>query len=276
MKKSQQDRLENKIITNMSTFTEFETAVNDKRITYKEMVEMMYGCAGTRDAIKKLFDQLAIAEDDPKVLRKKHRDAQVEKFGDDKEAIKTAMAEYDATIRAKAPPGEAKPKPKPPIRVWSDEEKVYTKAKNAYVKSKEKEYGDDVTVADLKVFRKKWRKEYDEEHKDKKDEVNEEEESEPVEEEEPEVNEEETAEDSEAGPFAYYEEDNPEDLERERQEDEREAEEEEPEPVVEPVKTKPKLTKEQVARYKVLQKVKANQTEVEKAEYKALKKIATA
>lgn len=215
----------------MSTFNELESAVADKRTTYKQMVEALY--ESNPELAKQLFDKIAISESDPKILRKKHRDAQFEKFGDDKEAIKTAMSEYDANIRANAPPGEVKPKPKPPVRVWSDEEKVYTKTKNAYVKSKEKEHGDDV-LSVLKGLRKQWRKEYDAEHKDKKEQVNEE------------------SEEEEAGPFA--------------EEDETEEDQTE---VVEQVK--PKLTKEQAARYKVLKKIKATQTAEEKAEYKALK-----
>lgn len=287
----------------MSTFSKFEEAVRDKRITYKEMVMKMYDCEDIRDAVAKLFDQLAVSEDDPKVLRKKHRDAQVEKFGDDKEAIKTAMSEYDKSIRANTPAGETKPKPKPPIRVWTDEVKVYTKAKNAYVKSKEKEHGDDVTVADLKALRKKWRKEYDGEHKAPKAEP--EPEPEPVAEPVPELEAEPVAEvvaedvaeeDGEdevevvaevklgENTDAYYEEDNSSDEERENQEDEREREleanrqEDErqrklAEAKLQEEEAKPKPTKEQKARYKVLNKNKANLTDEEKAEYKALKKV---
>lgn len=232
----------------MSTFNELESAVSDKRLTYKQMVEALYD--SNPELAKQLFDKVAIPEDSPKVLRKKHRDAQVENFGDDKDSIKTAMSEYDANIRANAPPGEVKPKPKPPVRVWTDEDKVYTKAKNAFVKSKEKEQGDNITLADIKLLRKKWRKEYDAEHKDKK---------EPVEGEE------------DDGLIAYCEE--------EREEPEVNEEQEVVEPVKikhtkEPEKTKPKLTKEQAARYKVLNKIKSTQTAEERAEYKALKALA--
>jgi len=140
----------------MSTFEQIEAAVADKRVTYKELVEMM--CANTANAerMAKIFANVVLPEDDPKVLRKKFRDEQVEQHGDDKEAIKEAMVAYDK---------EHKPKTKrlpPPPRVWTDEDKAKIKAKNAYVKAKEREQGDDVTVAELKTLRKEWRKEFDE------------------------------------------------------------------------------------------------------------------
>ena len=143
----------------MSTFEQIEAAVADKRVTYKELVEMM--CANTANAerMAKIFANVVLPEDDPKVLRKKFRDEQVEQHGDDKEAIKEAMVAYDK---------EHKPKTKrlpPPPRVWTDEDKAKIKAKikakNAYVKAKEREQGDDVTVAELKTLRKEWRKEFD-------------------------------------------------------------------------------------------------------------------
>ncbi len=140
----------------MSTFEQIEAAVADKRVTYKELVEMM--CANTANAerMAKIFANVVLPEDDPKVLRKKFRDEQVEQHGDDKEAIKEAMVAYDK---------EHKPKTKrlpPPPRVWTDEDKAKIKAKNAYVKAKEREQGDDVTVAELKTLRKEWRKEFGE------------------------------------------------------------------------------------------------------------------
>ena len=140
----------------MSTFEQIEAAVADKRVTYKELVEMM--CANTANAerMAKIFANVVLPEDDPKVLRKKFRDEQVEQHGDDKEAIKEAMVAYDK---------EHKPKTKrlpPPPRVWTDEDKAKIKAKNAYVKAKEREQGDDVTVAELKTLLKEWRKEFDE------------------------------------------------------------------------------------------------------------------
>ena len=140
----------------MSTFEQIEAAVADKRVTYKELVEMM--CANTANAerMAKIFANVVLPEDDPKVLRKKYRDEQVEQHGDDKAAIKEALVAYDK---------EHKPKTKrvpPPPRVWTDEDKAKIKAKNAYVKAKEREQGDDVTVAELKTLRKEWRKEFGE------------------------------------------------------------------------------------------------------------------
>ena len=137
----------------MSTFEQIEAAVADKRVTYKELVEMM--CANTANAerMAKIFANVVLPEDDPKVLRKKYRDEQVEQHGDDKAAIKEAMVAYDKEHKTKRVP--------PPPRVWTDEDKAKIKAKNAYVKAKEREQGDDVTVAELKTLRKEWRKEFD-------------------------------------------------------------------------------------------------------------------
>ena len=141
----------------MSTFEQIEAAVADKRVTYKELVEMM--CANTANAerMAKIFANVVLPEDDPKVLRKKYRDEQVEQHGDDKAAIKEAMVAYDKDHKTKRVP--------PPPRVWTDEDKAKIKAKikakNAYVKAKEREQGDDVTVAELKTLRKEWRKEFD-------------------------------------------------------------------------------------------------------------------
>ena len=139
----------------MSTFEQIEAAVADKRVTYKELVEMM--CANTANAerMAKIFANVVLPEDDPKVLRKKYRDEQVEQHGDDKAAIKEAMVAYDKEHKPKT-----KRVPTPP-RVWTDEDKAKIKAKNAYVKAKEREQGDDVTVAELKTLRKEWRKEFD-------------------------------------------------------------------------------------------------------------------
>ena len=140
----------------MSTFEQIEAAVADKRVTYKELVEMM--CANTANAerMAKIFANVVLPEDDPKVLRKKFRDEQVEQHGDDKAAIKEALVAYDKEHKPKT-----KRVPTPP-RVWTDEDKAKIKAKNAYVKAKEREQGDDVTVAELKTLRKEWRKEFDE------------------------------------------------------------------------------------------------------------------
>jgi len=99
-----------------------------------------------------IFADVVLREDDPKLLRKKFRDEQVEQHGDDKATIKEAMVAYDKDHKTKRVP--------PPPRVWTDEDKAKIKAKNAYVKAKEREQGDDVTVAELKTLRKDWRKEF--------------------------------------------------------------------------------------------------------------------
>ena len=224
----------------MSTFEQIEAAVADKRVTYKELVEMM--CANTANAerMAKIFANVVLPEDDPKVLRKKFRDEQVEQHGDDKAAIKEAMVAYDK---------EHKPKTKrvrftPPPRVWTDEDKAKIKAKNAYVKAKEREQGDDVTVAELKTLRKKWRKEFDM--------------ALPKPEDEQVVGE---LSDDEGSGFE-------------------EAESGDDAPEVPEAPEAPKapeapsgLTKEEMKQYKKLQSKKATQTEEEKKQYKALKAL---
>jgi hypothetical protein len=139
----------------MSTFEQIEAAVADKRVSYKELVEAMCANRSNAERMAKIFADVVLPEDDPKVLRKKYRDEQAEQHGDDKAAIKEAMVAYDK---------DHKPKTKrvpPPPRVWTDEDKAKIKAKNAYVKAKERDQGDDVTVAELKTLRKEWRKEFD-------------------------------------------------------------------------------------------------------------------
>jgi len=251
----------------MTTFEQIEAAVADKRVSYKELVEAM--CANTvnSERMAKIFADIVLPEDDPKVLRKKYRDEQVEQHGDDKAAIKEAMVAYDK---------EHKPKTKrvpPPPRVWTDEDKAKIKAKNAYVKAKEREQGDDVTVAELKTLRKEWRKEFDMALPKPEDEqVDEQPDEQAVE-----LSDDEGAflgfEEAESGddatptlptvtlyptplapevPKAHFA------------------------PVVWPPEAPSGLTKEEMKQYKKLQAKKATQTEEEKKQYKALKAKANA
>lgn len=134
----------------MTSFTIIENAVKKGLITYKDIVEQL--CETNKELADELFKQVSPAEDDPKVLRKVHKAAQVAKFGEDKDAIKAAMKAYDASLK----PSEPKPKRVPPVRVWTDEDKVRTKAKNAYVKAKMKELGDDITLAQQKLKKKEF------------------------------------------------------------------------------------------------------------------------
>ena len=138
----------------MSTFEQIEVAVADKRVSYKDLVVAIYADKANTDLMAEIFGRIALSEADPKVLRKKYRNEQVKKHVDDKAAIKEAMTAYDKKHKTKRVP--------PPPRVWTEEDKVRTKAKNAFVKNKEREEGDGVTLAELKLLRKKWRKEFDE------------------------------------------------------------------------------------------------------------------
>lgn len=134
----------------MTSFTIIEHAVKMGLITYKDIVERL--CETNKELADELFKQVSPAEDDPKVLRKVHKAAQVAKFGKDKDSIKDAMKAYDASLK----PSETKPKRVPPVRVWTAEDKVRTKAKNAYVKAKMKELGDDITLAQQKLKKKEF------------------------------------------------------------------------------------------------------------------------
>jgi hypothetical protein len=138
----------------MSTLEQIKAAVADKRVSYKDLVVTMYANTANAKRMAEIFADVVLREDDPKVLRKKFRDEQVEQHGDDKATIKEAMVAYDKDHKTKRVP--------PPPRVWTDEDKAKIKAKNAYVKAKEREQGDDVTVAELKTLRKEWRKEFGE------------------------------------------------------------------------------------------------------------------
>jgi hypothetical protein len=136
----------------MTSFTIIENAVKMGLITYKELVEQL--CVTNSELADQLFKQVSPAEDDPKVLRKMHKAAQVAKFGkEDTDSVKQAMKAYDASVK---PPSEPKPKRAPPVRVWTDEDKVRTKAKNAFVKAKMKELGDDITLAEQKIKKKEF------------------------------------------------------------------------------------------------------------------------
>ena len=133
----------------MTSFTIIENAVKMGLITYKELVEQL--CVSNADLADELFKQVSPAEDDPKVLRKIHKAAQVAKFGEDKNAIKEAMKTYDTSVK---PPSEPKPKRAPPVRVWTEQDKAYTKEKNAFVKAKMKALGDEITLAEQKLKKK--------------------------------------------------------------------------------------------------------------------------
>lgn len=138
----------------MTSFTIIENAVKMGLITYKDIVEQL--CNTNKELAEQLFKEVSPAEDDPKVLRKMHKAAQVAKLGEDKEAIKQAMKAYDVSVK---PHSEPK-KRVPPIRVWTDADKVRTKAKNAFVKAKMKELGDDITLAEQKIKKKEFIAEY--------------------------------------------------------------------------------------------------------------------
>jgi hypothetical protein len=187
-----------------------------------------------------------LSETDPKVLRKKYRNEQVKQYGDDKASIKEAMTAYDKKHKTKRVP--------PPPRVWTEEDKVRAKAKNAFVKNKEREEGEDVTIAEMKLLRKKWRKEFDEKAQKglTKESV------------------------VEALSLRIFDEE-PEDDESEDEEPPVvESEDEEP-PVPEPVvEAKKGLTKADKVLYTALQSKKGNHTEEERKQYKALKAKAKA
>tara|TARA_B110000459_G_scaffold117509_1_gene129748 strand:- start:188 stop:964 length:777 start_codon:yes stop_codon:yes gene_type:complete len=258
----------------MSTFEQIEVAVADKRVSYKDLVEAIYADKANTDRMAEIFDRIALSEADPKVLRKKYRNEQVKQHGDDKAAIKEAMTAYDQKHKTKRVP--------PPPRVWTEEDKVRTKAKNAFVKNKEREEGDDVTLAELKLLRKKWRKEFNEKHPVPEPVVEapkdlEFDEKPPVPEPVVEAPNGLTKEFDEEPEYEEPEDDEPEDEEPEDEEPEDEESEDEEPPVPEPVvEAKKGLTKADKVLYKALQSKKGTHTEEERKQYKALKAKAKA
>ena len=152
------------LLFKMSSFDLIESAVKCGKVTYKALIAEL--CRRNAELADELLADVALTSMAPKMLRKKHRVAVVEKYGDDKEAIKVAMKEYDASL-----PKEDKPKRVPPVpRKLTDEEKEYNKSRNAYVKAEKKKKGDNITISEMKAFVKKCRADYDKKHK-KSDEV---------------------------------------------------------------------------------------------------------
>ena len=131
----------------MASFSSIESAVKSGLTTYKAIVEQL--CQQNADLAATLLEQVSLKENDPKILRKKHRAEQVEKFGkDDKESINAAMKAYDVSFKTANP--DAKPKRVPPVRKWTEEDKAFTKAKNAYLKVEKAKLSDSLTVAEMK------------------------------------------------------------------------------------------------------------------------------
>ena len=146
----------------MSTFANIENAVKGRRTSYKDIVAAL--CARDPSLAAQLLDECALKSADPKILRKKHRDAQVLKFKDDKDAIKVAMKEYDSSLPPECRPPKRVP---PPPRKLTEDEKAHNKARNAYVKEEKKKLGEDVTISDMKLAIKKFRSDFDKKYKKK-------------------------------------------------------------------------------------------------------------
>jgi len=90
-----------------------------------------------------ILSQVSLDANHPKILRKKYRVEQVHKFKEDTESIKIAMKAYDAADPSKI-------KRTPPVRKWTDEDKAYTKAKNAYIKGEKSKLSEELSVAEMK------------------------------------------------------------------------------------------------------------------------------
>ena len=149
-------------LLNMASFTIIESAVKSGLTTYKAIVEQL--CQQNADLAATLLEQVSLKENDPKILRKKHRAEQVEKFGkDDKESINAAIKAYDLRFKTANP--DAKPKRVPPVRKWTEEDKAFTKAKNAYLKTEKAKLSDSLTVAEMKKQVKALGDAYTKEHK---------------------------------------------------------------------------------------------------------------
>jgi hypothetical protein len=124
----------------MTSFTVIELAVKNGLTTYKEIVERL--CQQDATLAADILSQVSLDANHPKILRKKYRVEQVHKCKDT-ESIKIAMKAYD-----KANP--SKIKRTPPVRKWTDEDKAYTKAKNAYIKGEKSKLSEELSVAEMK------------------------------------------------------------------------------------------------------------------------------
>ena len=126
----------------MTSFTVIELAVKNGLTTYKEIVERL--CQQDATLAADILFQVSLDANHPKILRKNHRVEQVHKFGkEDTESIKIAMKAYDVANPSKI-------KRTPPVRKWTDEDKAYTKAKNAYIKGEKSKLSEELSVAEMK------------------------------------------------------------------------------------------------------------------------------
>lgn len=137
----------------MTSFAIIESAIKDGRTTYKELVERF--CTEHSDLTAAIFEEVALKDDDPKILRKKHREELARQFDNDPVSVKQGMKDYDAKVSPEKP----KRKP-PPVRKLTAEEKAYNSAKTIYVNAEIKKMGDDVTLAQVKEKKKELRKAY--------------------------------------------------------------------------------------------------------------------
>ena len=143
----------------MTSFTVIELAVKNGLTTYKEIVERL--CQQDATLAADILSQVSLDANDPKILRKKYRVEQVHKFGkEDTESIKIAMKAYDAADPSKI-------KRTPPVRKWTDEDKAYTKAKNAYIKVEKSKLSEELSVAEMNRQLKSLRDAYAKENKPK-------------------------------------------------------------------------------------------------------------
>jgi hypothetical protein len=141
----------------MTSFTVIELAVKNGLTTYKEIVERL--CQQDATLAADILSQVSLDANHPKILRKKYRVEQVHKCKDT-ESIKIAMKAYD-----KANP--SKIKRTPPVRKWTDEDKAYTKAKNAYIKVEKSKLSEELSVAEMNRQLKSLRDAYAKENKPK-------------------------------------------------------------------------------------------------------------
>jgi hypothetical protein len=143
----------------MTSFTVIELAVKNGLTTYKEIVERL--CQQDATLAADILSQVSLDANHPKILRKKHRVEQVHKFGkEDTESIKIAMKAYDVANPSKI-------KRTPPVRKWTDEDKAYTKAKNAYIKGEKSKLSEELSVAEMKRHLKSLGDAYAKENKPK-------------------------------------------------------------------------------------------------------------
>lgn len=82
----------------MASFTIIESAVKTGLASYKLIIQHL--CKQNPEMATQILKQMSKSEDDPRIVRRKHRAEQVAKFGKDKASINQAMKEYESKVNS--------------------------------------------------------------------------------------------------------------------------------------------------------------------------------